>query len=245
MNKRKANLSVKEALITGYGHYSRKEEKRIFEGILLGIIVEPIEINDAEHFPLASKELRSIKNGLICVVAVICRAAADLGADDEKCYALSDYYINEIEKIEDNFDYVAILNEILTHYTELVSQAQLRTYTLPIRRAIVFIRQHIYIKCSLKDIADDLGLNPVYLSSKFRTETGCTVTDYILNEKINEAKSLLESNNYAISEISDMLGFSSMSYFAKIFKKICGCTPTEYKNRFPFIQDCRNDRISE
>lgn len=42
-----------------------------------------------DHFPLARKELRSIKNGLICVVAVICRTTADLGADDEKCYALN------------------------------------------------------------------------------------------------------------------------------------------------------------
>jgi AraC-like DNA-binding protein len=231
MNKRKANLSVKEILITGYGHYPRKEEKRLFEGILLGMIVEPIVLDDVDHFPLASKELRSIKNGLICTVAVICRAAADLGADDEKCYALSDYYINEIENVENAFNYASILNGIFTHYTELVSQAQLKTYTLPIRRAIIFIRQHIYEKCSLKDIADALNLNPVYLSSKFRNETGYTVTDYILNEKINEAKSLLESSDYAISEISDMLGFSGMSYFAKIFKKICGCTPTEYKNK--------------
>lgn len=232
MNKRKANLSIKEALITGYGHYSRKEEKRILEGILLGTIIEPITLDDVDHFPLARKELRSVKNGLICVVAVICRTAADLGADDEKCYALSDYYINEIENIENATDYASILNEILTHYTELVSQARLMTYTLPIRRAIVFIRQHIYVKCSLKDIADALDLNPVYLSSLFRTETGYTVTDYILNEKINEARSLLESSDYKISEISDMLGFSGMSYFAKIFKKICGCTPTEYKNKY-------------
>jgi len=193
-------------------------------------MIQPEFDDKVDSFPLADTRIRSIKNGLICAVAVICRTAADLGADDKKCYALSDYYINEIEKEKMFFDYNAVLNGICAHYTELVNQSWLQTYTLTIRRAIDFIRQHLYEKCSLKDIADALKLNSVYLSSKFRNETGHTVTEYILNEKIHEAKSLLGNSDYTILEISDMLGFGSMSYFAKTFKKICGCTPTDYKN---------------
>ncbi|MDF2589267.1 MAG: hypothetical protein K0S41_3108 [Anaerocolumna sp.] len=55
--------------------------------------------NSINEYELAIQPLRSIKNNLICA-AVICRNAADLGADDERCYALSDYYINEMKKSE-------------------------------------------------------------------------------------------------------------------------------------------------
>jgi len=234
MNKRKANHVIKETLIIGYGHYSRKEEKKILKDILLGDANYNYDKKSLSHFPLADNDIRSIKNHLISSVAVICRAAADLGADDEKCYALSDFYINEIECKTNVDDWVTLVNELFLHYRDLVNEGRTKSYSLPVTRAIVYIQQHIYEKCSLKDVANAISLHPGYLSSKFKKETGLTITDYILHEKINEAKSLLENSDYDISEIAEILGFGNISYFAKRFKKECGCRPSEFKQELKF-----------
>mgnify|MGYP000906760239 CR=1 FL=1 len=229
MSKRIANQEVKEALMIGYDHYSRKYEKTFFEELLKGEIVDRKNYEKPEQFPLADNNIRNIKNGLICCVAIVCRAAADLGADDHKCYALSDYYINEIERKKNTCDWEAFLNEIFSHYRELVSESQTQSYSLPVTRAVKFIRQHIYEKCSLKRVADAIAVHPNYLSARFKKETGTTVTSYILNEKMAEAKSLLENTDRSISEITALLSFESVSYFTKQFRRNYGCTPSEFR----------------
>lgn len=106
MNRRQAEHAIKKMLMSGYGHYSRAQEHEIIMSLLQGNQpqLSDSDLGDVEfahkaitQFPLAEQPLRALKNSLICAVAVMCRYAADLGVDDEKCYALSDYYINEIE----------------------------------------------------------------------------------------------------------------------------------------------------
>lgn len=120
---------------------------------------------------------------MICMVAVICRYAADLGADDERCYALSDYYINKIETGVDINNWHDFQNEILNHYTELVHIGREETHTLPVRRAIRYINQHLYEPRSLRDVAAAIKLTPSYLSALFKSETGISLTHYVRDKK--------------------------------------------------------------
>ncbi len=237
MSKKQAEYAIKQLLMSGYGHYSRVEEHKIITALLLGKVsylsdwdLREVQLtNEALYeFPLAMQPLRSIKNSLICAVAVICRYAADLGADDKRCYALSDYYINEIESRADMNNWQDLIQEIFKHYIELVRVGREERYTLPIRRAIRYIHQHLYEPCRLKDVAKVVKVHPGYLSSLFKSETGKSLTQYIRDKKMEEAKNLLGDLNYSVSEIAEMLGYNSLSYFIKVFRQVNGCSPRKY-----------------
>lgn len=231
MSRKKAEYELKKLLITGYSHYSREEERRLMNEILGGNGLETLVLRD-EGLPLASQPTRHIKNAMICLIAVTCRHAADLGADDKRCYALGDYYINEVEQTNHFDNVIPMVTEIFQHYIDLVRESRLKEYSLPIRHAIQYIEQNLYEKCSLQDVSKKVNLNPNYLSAKFKSEVGIVITDYIIDRKMKEAKNLLSNSSYSVSEISEMLGYNSLSYFARLFKRKYLVSPGKYRQQY-------------
>lgn len=75
-------------------------------------------------------------------------------------------------------------------------------------------------------------MNKYYLVHAFTKCIGISPITYLLQKRIQEGKSLLESTSYSISQISTTLGFSSQSYFSQAFKKATGKTPVQYRNAF-------------
>ncbi|WP_337101857.1 response regulator transcription factor [Paenibacillus sp. YIM B09110] len=84
---------------------------------------------------------------------------------------------------------------------------------------------------SREQVAEQVFLNPDYLSRIFKKETGSSISDYILLERIKHAKSLLSETNIPISSIASAIGYTNFSHFAKIFKKYVGIGPTEYRSQ--------------
>ena len=83
---------------------------------------------------------------------------------------------------------------------------------------------------SLDDLAEISHLNKYYLSHTFKEQTGLSPIEYLNETRIKNAKILLKSTNYSVSEISSFTGFSSQSYFSQRFKKITGLSPRQYRN---------------
>ena len=75
-------------------------------------------------------------------------------------------------------------------------------------------------------------LNPAYLSRLFRKETGLSLTDYMVEQRLRKAKAELESTNIKISDIAVSVGYSNFSHFSKLFKKLTGLTPQEYRKKY-------------
>ena len=88
---------------------------------------------------------------------------------------------------------------------------------------------------TVSELAESVGLNETYLSKLFKKEMGCTVSEYIRDEKIEEACYLLSFTNKTSIEIATDLSFSSHSYFISVFKKVKGVTPKEYRNQHKAI----------
>lgn len=84
---------------------------------------------------------------------------------------------------------------------------------------------------SLDDISNTLHMNKNYLCKIFKTATGKTIMDYLSFIRTENAKELIKSG-LTISEVSSSVGFSSQSYFNKVFQKYILCTPSEYKKHF-------------
>lgn len=82
---------------------------------------------------------------------------------------------------------------------------------------------------SLDDIAQHFFLNKSYIISIFSEKYGFTPKQYILQRKMQAARTMLEENMYSIAEISDILNFSSSQHFSSLFKKREGVSPDEYR----------------
>ncbi|MDE6203775.1 MAG: AraC family transcriptional regulator [Lachnospiraceae bacterium] len=85
---------------------------------------------------------------------------------------------------------------------------------------------------TLDTLASITHMNKYYMAHAFTRYTGLSPINYLIQKRIQEGKSLLESTSYSIAQISAMLGFSSQSYFSQAFKKATGRTPVQYRNEF-------------
>ena len=91
-----------------------------------------------------------------------------------------------------------------------------------------FILENLEYDLTVSDIASLFHYNDVYLGRLFKEVTAQTVKEYINSERIKFAKKLLKSETN-ITEIAKETGFNSVPYFTRVFKKITGMSPTEYR----------------
>jgi two-component system response regulator YesN len=82
---------------------------------------------------------------------------------------------------------------------------------------------------TLQGLAARLAIHPVWLSHLFKKETGQTFSDYMIDLRIEKAKSLLRESNFKIYEIASKVGYQDLQYFGKLFKKRMGMSPKEYR----------------
>lgn len=92
-----------------------------------------------------------------------------------------------------------------------------------------YIKSHLNISFSLKDVADAVELSPYYASRIFKEDMGISIMDYATMARMNEAKYLLSNPKYRIGEIAAKLGYADPSYFGRVFKKTVGMSPRQYR----------------
>ena len=85
---------------------------------------------------------------------------------------------------------------------------------------------------SLEKISKNTFLTPAYICVIFKNYTEKTVNKYINEYRINKSKTLLNDSNIKINDIASKVGYSDGNYFAKIFRKETGYTPSEYRRTF-------------
>lgn len=84
-------------------------------------------------------------------------------------------------------------------------------------------------KITLQSIADDVYLNKTYVSHIFKKVTGVSINDFVLDVKIDRAKTLLHYPDISVSEVAEILCFCNAGYFSSLFKRYAGITPSEYR----------------
>ncbi|MFS0869314.1 response regulator transcription factor [Paenibacillus xylanilyticus] len=94
-----------------------------------------------------------------------------------------------------------------------------------------YIKHHLEDDLSLTRIAQEVSLNPSYLSRWYKRITGKGISEYIHDRRIERSKELLLGSTCKMHEISAKVGFSDQHYFYRFFKKAIGCTPQEYRDQ--------------
>lgn len=98
-----------------------------------------------------------------------------------------------------------------------------------ISAVLSYIEVHICENISLEELAVVSALSLSRLKARFRQEVQISPREYINRKKVERSKILLTTTNFSITEIAFSLSFSSSDYFAVIFRKFVGCTPTAYR----------------
>lgn len=98
-----------------------------------------------------------------------------------------------------------------------------------IRHILQYIDNHYHEPINLKLLEQNFGISRAYLCSSFRSLTGISPMDYIIQKRISEAKLKLIETHKSILAVSEECGFNSLSNFNSLFKKFTGCTPSRYR----------------
>ena len=100
-----------------------------------------------------------------------------------------------------------------------------------IKQILTYIHENFREKITLEDIAAQVNICPSECCRFFKKHMHESLFDYLLNYRIEQSLVLLEKNEYSITEISGLCGFSSPSYFTKVFREKMRYTPREYQRR--------------
>ena len=92
-----------------------------------------------------------------------------------------------------------------------------------------YIDQHFKEALSLEQLAEKAHMNKYYLVHTFKEEYGVSPISYMISRRIVESKYLLAETNLSLSQIAQLLGFSSPSYFSQAFRKAQGISPMDYR----------------
>lgn len=98
-----------------------------------------------------------------------------------------------------------------------------------IQRAINYIEENLDKKLSIKSISRQVNVSKTVLYNKFHTYFACTISEFINTKRIEKSIDYLTKTDLSMEEISSKVGFSSASYYSKIFKRLKGVSPLKYK----------------
>ncbi|MCL6604392.1 MAG: response regulator [Paenibacillus sp.] len=120
---------------------------------------------------------------------------------------------------------------LLSRLTECISESREHQDRDPIASAQRYVELHFRHPLTLKDVADEVFLNPAYFSTLFKQRTGITFIEHLTYIRIEEAKKKLAFTNEKIGVIADETGFTNVRHFNRVFRTLSGLSPKEYRDR--------------
>lgn len=132
------------------------------------------------------------------------------------------------------------LQTICAEACRLLAGAQSSGYI--IKQVLACIHQKYSEKLSLEKLSAQVHVSPVYLSNLFSKTMGRTLVEYIQTVRIDHAKELLGNPDLSIADIADRVGYGDVKYFAQVFKKATGITPTAFRNQITFTEQNQKEK---
>lgn len=181
---------------------------------------------------VAGDFLRQSKNIFIAFVAIIGKIGAiNGGLEIEETYRLIDIYTQECEKAQ-NVDAVNKLrySALLDFTNRVKNKRQPQNYSPSVSQAIHYIKSHLNEPLQVEDVIAETGQSRSAFMAKFKKETGFSLWQFVVESRLQEAKTLLSYTDMPLAEIASFFYFSSQSHFQNLFKKRFGETPLQYRN---------------
>lgn len=176
---------------------------------------------------------RGLEENKITILAVILAIATAFSKDNEEfrdVFGQQNNYMEKIGRLED----ARSMKLWFTNYCAWIlnySAAKLKvTETDVIVKAKRYMAEHYEdAELSLAEVAEYVGLNEKYFTNRFTKETGETFSSYVTALRMQKAKELLKTTTFKVYEISEMAGYRNVEHFNRVFKKLNGVTPAQYR----------------
>ena len=101
-----------------------------------------------------------------------------------------------------------------------------------IEKAVAYIHDNLHRELSIQDISRNSNLSKTMLYEAFHRRFRCTISGYINSKRVERSMELLRKTDLSMEDISQRVGFSSASYYSKIFKKHTGTSPLQYRKNY-------------
>lgn len=183
---------------------------------------------------LLEDPLRSSKVLYMTLIILGARASIKGGLIPDVAHKLTVFYLDKVESTSDMQELAQLQLTSLLDFTTRVQEINDLTFSRPVLDAIFFIHKNLYADVSLEKVATELHFSKSYLARLFKKEMNETVGDFILREKVEEAKRLLMVSKHSLLDISVFLHFNDQSHFTKVFKQFVGMTPKKYRDQHQF-----------
>jgi AraC-like DNA-binding protein len=211
--------------------YPSATEKRLAAALLAGKIAEAKErydeiIASANHHPINVFNMM-LSHLVFAVDDAVKTVKKCNGVDLDIGKAISVANLSNAETVEAvNAQFYSVFDEIGSVLLDRKSNRSEQLVEKIDRRIETgYMRQDLYID----SIADYLQKSSAYISHVYKQRTGTTILDKIIGVRMARAKELLAGTDLSVAEISERAGFSSSSYFFKVFRKMNGMTPNEFR----------------
>lgn len=94
-----------------------------------------------------------------------------------------------------------------------------------------YLLKNLHRKITIEDLCKEFHYSKTYICTHIKQSTSYSVVEFINQAKTERAKDLIRENRYSLTQISELLGFSGLEYFSKVFKQYAGISPSEYKKK--------------
>jgi len=164
------------------------------------------------------------------LLIMICRNLIFQGADSVLVSSRKIQFMEMLGKINTREDYVKWSCNMLTLFIGMVNKDKYGSLSECVRNSVIYLQNNFQKPVTLKEVADDVHVNPSYLSRTFKKEMGTSFSAYLTKLRLDNAKHYLENSQENIKCIAYESGFKNPSYFHTVFKNNTGISPTSFRN---------------
>ncbi len=159
---------------------------------------------------------------------------------------------NNLESLHDRLDNIVICSrtgnvyQLVELYNEAVDKleaALMPQYSKKIRDIIKYIQENYREEVNLSDLSRKLDISVIYISQLFKKEVGMNFSSYLTKVRMDKAVELLETGKYKVYEVSEMVGYQTIQYFSKMFKKETGKMPSDFNRSVWRNKDEKNNAL--
>ncbi|ETT52917.1 AraC family transcriptional regulator [Paenibacillus sp. FSL R7-269] len=230
-----AGSRLKNFIIHAHADYSSDILRLIrSEGISLVLL----NIRDA-HTP-GMRVCEQIRQGS-SVPIILLGGSGDFGlARQALLYNVSDYLTDPVDPAELGRSLEAVRRALAPAGRPAAAEQDYPEFTLqkeqpspsPIVSTIKqYVDEQLHRNITLKQISDSLNFNCAYLGQKFKQQENMSFNEYLLRQRMEKAKLLLETTDMKIYEIADAVGYSEIDWFYKKFREYTGTSANEYRKQ--------------
>lgn len=210
---------IEEQLLARVRKGERAEAKRLLNRFLGEILFA------------CGSSMEVMKARLLELVVVASRAAVEGGANLDRLLGINLRSLQQLNNCTDFEQICYWVVEAFDQFLDAVYESEPPAYSEPVKKALRFIDTHYAEDLRLETVARAVYLSPTYLTHLLKEETGLSFLEVLTRRRVQAAKQLLLQPGISIRAVAEQVGYKDPGYFARVFKRALGITPTQYQAR--------------